>query len=293
MRSIFFGFLFFLMWASFARYYYVCKIKDHCTEKTVIVKETRPQTLNLTFGEEVILEGYEQFAFKEGSSLPDMNASNESFLDALANILKEQPERSVTITGAMLESEKGALLKNTLQENIGLARAEKIRDLLRVRGIDEKRITLDYETVQGTSLLEPVSFSLFPTAVNEEQPEEYAKIQFSFTDMTYSDANFKVDSDVFTPGSAFLLYADSVVTYMNNNMEKSLTVIGHTDDTGNDFYNEELGKRRALSASRFFKNKGLKSSIKTISKGEKQPVAPNDSDANRQKNRRVNFKIEE
>lgn len=293
MRSIFFGFLFFLMWASFARYYYVCKIKNHCGgQNTEVEKPTRPQTLNLTFGEEVILEGYEQFAFDHGSSLPDLNKSNNTFLDALANILKEQPERSVTITGAMLDEEKDAPLKNTLQENLGLARAELIRNQLKARGIDESRISLDYKAVKGNRLIEPVSFSLFPTAVDEEQPDEYAKVQFSFHDMTYSDANFEKDSDVFTPGSAFLLYADSVVNYMNQHKEKTLTIIGHTDSDGNDPYNEELGMKRAKSARQFFKKKGLKSTINTASRGEKKPVAPNNSKANMQKNRRVNFKIE-
>ncbi|MFK7806841.1 MAG: OmpA family protein, partial [Saprospiraceae bacterium] len=179
------------MWGSFARYYYVCKIKNHCGQEQVEpVKETRPKTLNLTFGEEVVLEGYEQFAFNNGSSLPDLSDDNKTFLDALANILKEQPERSLTITGRMLATEADSALQNTLQENLGLARAELMRNLLVARGVDEGRISLDYETVNAERLIEPISFSLFPRGVNEEQPSEYEKVQFSFLDMTYSDANF-------------------------------------------------------------------------------------------------------
>jgi OOP family OmpA-OmpF porin len=294
MRSIFFGFLVFLMWASFTRYYYVCKIKNHCTEAipTAVVESQRAKTLNLTFGEEVVLEGYDQFAFEKSSSLPDLNANNHIFINELARILDEQPERSLNITGLLLESEKGVPLKNTLQENLGLARSEKIRNLLIAKGISEKRISLDYQMVEGDHLSEPLVFSLFPTAVDEERPEEYEKVQFSFHDMTYSDANFAIGSDVFKPGSAFLLYADSVITYMKQHQEKRLTIIGHTDNTGNDAYNEDLGHRRARSASQFLKNKGLASPIKTDSHGEKKPVAPNDTEANKQKNRRVNIKID-
>jgi len=182
-------------------------------------------------------------------------------------------------------------LKNTLQENLGLARAETIRNLLIARGIDEKRISLDYITVNGERLVEPITFSLFPTGVDEERPEEYSKVQFSFHDMTYSDANFAKDSDKFTPGSAFLLYADSVINYMSQHSSKELTIIGHTDSDGNDPYNNELGKKRANSAKQFFIDKGLKSKINTASQGEKEPVAPNNSPANMQKNRRVNIKI--
>lgn len=292
MRTVFFGFLVFLLWATFARYYYVCEIRNLCFDMTEQV-DSRPQTLDLTFGEEIILEGYEQFKFAEGDRLHLLSTNNKVFLDSVAAILKKQPERSLTITGAFLEIEKDIPLKGTFQENLGLARAESVRKyLVFEKGIDEKRIGLDYYEAPGDRLIEPVKFSLYPTAVDEENPEEYAKVQFTFLDMTYSDANFEVDSDVFSPGSAFKLYADSVVTYLQTRKEMRLSIIGHTDSDGNNLYNENLGMRRANSARQYFKQKGIKSEIKILSKGEVEPVAPNDSPANKQKNRRVNFIIE-
>ena len=146
-------------------------------------------------------------------------------------------------------------LKGTFQENLGLARAEAIRNLLIARGVDEKRISLDHQIVRGERLIEPIKFSLFPTAVNEENPEEYARVQFTFHDMTYSDANFEVDSDLFKPGPAFKLYADSVITYLQGHNDLRLTVTGHTDNTGNIGYNDQLGLRRAKSARQYFKDK--------------------------------------
>ena len=119
MRTVFFGFLIFLIWAAFARYYYVCEIKNLCHETPVTV-DTRPQTLDLTYGEEVILEDYNQLAFKKGSRLPSLDDNNNIFLDSVAFILKQQPERSLTITGLFLENEKGHSIKRHLSRKFGI-----------------------------------------------------------------------------------------------------------------------------------------------------------------------------
>ncbi len=292
MRSIFFGFFFFVIWALGARYYYVCQIKGLCGGDAVTVIDARPNSLQLKYGEEVILEGYDEFEYSHGRRLPNLNTNNDEFLDKLAAHLIAHPEHSVTITGNYLEREAQAKLSGTFQENLGLARAEQIRNHLLSRGIDESRISLDHQVVKGTKLSRPLEFSLFPSGVDEENPEEYSKVQFTFHDMTYSDANFAFDSDVFQPGAAFILYADSVVTYLSNDKDKSLTIIGHTDNVGNNQYNDDLGLRRAQSARKYFKALGVEKKINVASRGKREPIAPNNTDENKQKNRRVNLKIE-
>ena len=65
------GILVFGLWGSFARYWYVCKIKNSCELQEVVEKPTIPErlkNLNLSFGYENILEGYNQFSFQNGIS---------------------------------------------------------------------------------------------------------------------------------------------------------------------------------------------------------------------------------
>ena len=71
----------------------------------------------------------------------------------------------------------------------------------------------------------------------------------------------------------------------------TVEVIGHTDDVGADEYNMELSKNRAWAVSDYLiKQVGIESGrLKMIGRGESEPAYPNDSDANRQKNRRVEF----
>lgn len=67
---------------------------------------------------------------------------------------------------------------------------------------------------------------------------------------------------------------------------------GHTDDTGSDDLNMKLSERRAEAVSSYLQSQNLPSSrLKTKWYGESQPKYPNDSEANREKNRRVELAI--
>ena len=70
--------------------------------------------------------------------------------------------------------------------------------------------------------------------------------------------------------------------------ETNILIEGHTDNTGTDEYNLDLSKRRAYAVSDFLQSKGVSQKRFDIKwYGEAQPKYPNDTDANRQLNRRV------
>lgn len=65
-------------------------------------------------------------------------------------------------------------------------------------------------------------------------------------------------------------------------------VQGHTDATGSPDYNMKLGKDRAESVRRYLNQQGVAlNRLSTISYGEEEPVAPNNTKAGRAQNRRV------
>lgn len=67
-----------------------------------------------------------------------------------------------------------------------------------------------------------------------------------------------------------------------------LEIQGHTDATGDEEYNEELGEARAEAVRRFLSRDGIAlNRMATISYGEAAPVAPNDTPEGRAQNRRV------
>ena len=291
MRGFIIGFLFLLAFAVPARWYFVCQLRHHCGDEPAVVVPTRPMTLSLYDGEKTVLQGYEQFGFTPNAIMPDLSPNNQAFLAKVAEYLKANPVKNITLTGRYLESEKAA--KSGIFENIGIARAAAVEQLLVKMGVNEKRFSIDYQMVADVALDEPISFNLF-----SPKPNDYDHPVYSFKDNTFSDANFAFGSDEFKPGEQCILYADSVKTFLAANPTMTLTITGHTDSIGAEKINLNLGLRRAKNAAAYFRELGVKSEIISTTKGEEMPIAPNTIDGNdnpdgRQKNRRVNFKIDE
>jgi len=68
--------------------------------------------------------------------------------------------------------------------------------------------------------------------------------------------------------------------------------IGHADSIGTDAYNQKLSVRRAESVKAYLVSKGVEPNrIYTEGKGEKQPVASNQTKEGRAKNRRVEIEV--
>ena len=71
-----------------------------------------------------------------------------------------------------------------------------------------------------------------------------------------------------------------------------LLIVGHTDSVGTDVYNAALSERRAQAAASYLASQGVdRARLSSRGLGETEPVAPNDSDAGRTKNRRVEVAI--
>jgi len=69
-------------------------------------------------------------------------------------------------------------------------------------------------------------------------------------------------------------------------------VVGHTDSTGAEDYNQSLSERRADAARNFLIGAGLEPTrVQAMGRGEMEPVASNDTEMGRQDNRRVEVAI--
>ncbi|HSE52217.1 MAG TPA: OmpA family protein, partial [Gemmatimonadales bacterium] len=71
-----------------------------------------------------------------------------------------------------------------------------------------------------------------------------------------------------------------------------LLILGHTDQLGSAPYNQELSERRAGAAATYLAGQGVSGlRMATRGLGETEPVAPNETEAGRQANRRVEVSI--
>ena len=83
--------------------------------------------------------------------------------------------------------------------------------------------------------------------------------------------------------------ADQLSTYPGG----QVTIVGHTDDVADDAHNQDLSQRRAQAVSDRLGQLASMSaySVSVSGKGESEPRVPNDSDENRQLNRRVEITL--
>ena len=71
-----------------------------------------------------------------------------------------------------------------------------------------------------------------------------------------------------------------------------LVIVGHTDADGPSYYNDDLSSRRARAAAEYLMARGVeRNRLRTTGRGESEPVASNDSESGRERNRRVEVAI--
>ena len=101
---------------------------------------------------------------------------------------------------------------------------------------------------------------------------------------------FGFDSDILRAGARDNLatFAKSLDKYPGTDV----LIVGHTDSVGTDAYNMSLSARRAASAESYLVSRGVGiTRLRSTGRGETEPIASNDSEAGRQKNRRVEVAI--
>ena len=82
--------------------------------------------------------------------------------------------------------------------------------------------------------------------------------------------------------------AQTLATYTDT----TITIVGHTDNTGNDAINNPLSYNRAQSVANYLNQHGVAANRMSVSgQGSRQPVADNSTEAGRTQNRRVEILI--
>jgi outer membrane protein OmpA-like peptidoglycan-associated protein len=101
---------------------------------------------------------------------------------------------------------------------------------------------------------------------------------------------FAVDSAALSNAQQADLVA--VAASLNRYPNTTVSVVGHTDNTGDAAYNQDLSERRAQSVAAVLRAAGVAPArIQAIGRGEDAPVASNQTPEGRQLNRRVEIVI--
>ena len=134
------------------------------------------------------------------------------------------------------------------------------------------------------SILKPYPMEAYLRPISEERADSAGEV-------------FVLRNIFFETGSAQLLEKsffelNKLVDLLESTPDLKLEIQGHTDNVGSTEANQDLSLDRAKSVFDFLVNAGI-SDDRLIYQGygEKDPIAPNDTEMGRQQNRRTAFKI--
>ncbi|MDD2449149.1 MAG: OmpA family protein [Sulfurimonas sp.] len=104
------------------------------------------------------------------------------------------------------------------------------------------------------------------------------------------NVNFEFDSTKVDAASQKPIkeYAD----FLNKNNNYNTKIVGHTDSTGSEEYNQKLSEKRAATVKNILLENGVDTAkVTTVGKGELDPVADNSTAEGRAENRRVEAEL--
>jgi OmpA-OmpF porin, OOP family len=133
-----------VVWMAGATWWHVCKIKQLCAdaeEPAAVVDNTPDESIRIpplliSDGSRFQLDLPGNFSFAQSGANATMSTLMGS-LDSLTAYLKANPGRTLTITGYYLPGEKNA----TTLSNLGVARAEAIKQYLMQQGVAAETLT--------------------------------------------------------------------------------------------------------------------------------------------------------
>jgi len=121
---------------------------------------------------------------------------------------------------------------------------------------------------------------------NAIKAEDSAARSFNLDNVKYKTGSAELEEDSYYE-------LDNLVEALTAFPKLKLELAGHTDNTGNPESNQKLSQRRAESVYNYLIEKGNIGSkrLKAVGYGDSKPVATNDNEEGRRKNRRTEARI--
>ncbi len=243
------------------------------------------------------------FAFKDGEYAFDVNdnfnfdLSSERILlplsenvgngvESLKSYLLENTNKVINITGLYRSDENNP----SAYPNLGFARANAVKNYLVSNGISSAQTNTFGRLMESllpleSTLLGPITYEI--TVDNENDADE---LQALHDEIVANPLVLYFDSGE----AAINLTAEqrqkvaNISRYLDKVADATCNVVGHTDNTGSRITNTTLGQERADFAKSYLIRNGISASkINSTSKGPDVPIASNNTEEGRSKNRRT------
>jgi outer membrane protein OmpA-like peptidoglycan-associated protein len=277
-------------------YFYI----NYCSECGATAVEEPP--METAVPKEVAPTSY-PFAFSDGNFSYEINdnynfnVSSPTILMPLAsgigtgisqlqNYFSGNPDKVINVIGFYTSDEENY----TAYPDLGLARANAVKNHLVAQGIPSVHINVLSELKNEMVAKEGIYYGPIAYAIDmkSETADEDLSALFDKINadplilyFNTAEASISLDADQRQKVADISRYIDKVA-------DATVSITGHTDNTGLAATNMKLGLDRANFAKDYLMRNGITSEkIRTSSKGQTEPIADNSTEEGKAKNRRT------
>lgn len=218
----------------------------------------------------------------------------EEELEVGERLWEEKADKELVDHHAYIASQRVAIaretaLLNAAQDEVERAEAERQRVLIQARKAEAVAAEQRAEEALTEARKEREAAEEARRRA-EELAQRVSELEARQTErglvLTLGDVLFDFDKASLKPGG--MRAVDELTSFLREYPERKIMIEGFTDNIGSEEYNEELSRRRADAVRMALNNNGISTGrIQIRGYGERYPVAGNNTEAGRQRNRRV------
>jgi len=266
----------------FGAWYYTCKVKNLCVPPSTAVAPSLPDT-EVQSDREIlaaqlksaylnIFKAEEDLLFQNSSKIVHTGSIFKTSLDNIASFLKQHPLVTLTITAPYAEEEENL----TKYENLGLARATLIRDLLVEQEVPTTQILLAasinndlFSTEKANADFIDFKFSESYEALNESE----VKAAYKAIDQLEKQSQFQENGDFVRFSAEPETYISQIDHYLNKNKAHLLRVnVPFTNEEEVIVDSIDIGLVRALDLKQQLLTVGIKKENVLIASREESGI---------------------
>ena len=207
--------------------------------------------------------------------------AKQSQYDSLAKKVDDM-KKAQDSTAAIVDTLKQKV--DSLKLNIDSINSKVGDHDTRLKEIKEHTDSLENEVKEYKKQISQHPVKDFPSSVDENTTAATGDV------LRLNNINFERNSSTLEESSYKEL--DKVAKFLKNNPKMHIRVLGHTDYKASDEYNDWLSKLRARAVIEYLTTKGVpKSRMTEVGMGKRAPIADNETEEGRAKNRRVEIAI--
>lgn len=241
------------------------------------------------------------FDYSSVNFLLDLPPVMQDVMKDIVVYLDENPQRQLILTGYNHPDE----INETTLENLGLARANRMRNLwvklganpqqIAIKGIADERLAVFNSELYEKFLPNAMGFEfdvLSPKMI-KKQKRDLSKVEERLKELqVFRFKDFGQETNKIVMNDKLKAYMNDLILYISRNEKAKIYCVGHSNASGTKEESAVMGSKRAEYVRTFLTKHGiLEERIETTTAGDSHPLGEENTRYGKQINRRVDLFI--